>query len=362
MFGKDSGDLPELDPAIRESLARQTQQGDALLKLVGESYADNKARLATQDALNQSVINSNLSIADKAGQRADDAYALYQSAGRPMVEKALKDANEWDSEANRDEARGRAVAGAQQQFDTVAGQQSRELMRLGINPNSGRFAALQTQLQAQRALAAAGAGTAADESRRVQGVQLRQGASNLALAIPGQSQQFTAQQGGALGAASTIAGRGLDSSLAIGGQAMGGYGSAAGIYGSGAQGYQTAYNSNLQRASIQNQNDNAGAAGFGRLVGTIGGAYLGGPLGATLGGKAVGGIMGNDIALGYSDGGEVDGAGTSTSDSVPARLSDGEFVMSADVVRAKGTEFFERLQQKYHKPTSRSGNLMRMAA
>jgi hypothetical protein len=35
-------------------------------------------------------------------------------------------------------------------------------------------------------------------------------------------------------------------------------------------------------------------------------------------------------------GGEVEGPGTGTSDSVPARLSDGEFVMTAAAVRGAG--------------------------
>ena len=35
-------------------------------------------------------------------------------------------------------------------------------------------------------------------------------------------------------------------------------------------------------------------------------------------------------------GGEVEGPGTGTSDSVPARLSDGEFVLTAKAVRGAG--------------------------
>jgi len=46
--------------------------------------------------------------------------------------------------------------------------------------------------------------------------------------------------------------------------------------------------------------------------------------------KARGGIVG------LQGGGEIMGAGTGTSDSIPARLSDGEFVMTADAVRGIG--------------------------
>jgi hypothetical protein len=63
---------------------------------------------------------------------------------------------------------------------------------------------------------------------------------------------------------------------------------------------------------------------------------------------------------GYEDGGVVRGPGTGTSDSVPtdvastdgniydAYLSDGEYVVPADVVMQKGTEFFDGLIDKYH--------------
>ena len=40
--------------------------------------------------------------------------------------------------------------------------------------------------------------------------------------------------------------------------------------------------------------------------------------------------------VGLQGGGEIMGAGTGTSDSIPARLSDGEFVMTADAVRGMG--------------------------
>lgn len=72
----------------------------------------------------------------------------------------------------------------------------------------------------------------------------------------------------------------------------------------------------------------------------------------------------NDMAAGlaagasggfYADGGLVEGPGNGTSDSVPAtvdgqepaRLSNGEYVIPANVVRQKGVEFFDKLVGKY---------------
>lgn len=48
-----------------------------------------------------------------------------------------------------------------------------------------------------------------------------------------------------------------------------------------------------------------------------------------------------------SHGGNVVGPGTETSDSIPIRVSKGEFVIPAHVVRAKGVEFFNSLLEKY---------------
>jgi hypothetical protein len=66
--------------------------------------------------------------------------------------------------------------------------------------------------------------------------------------------------------------------------------------------------------------------------------------------KSDGGIA-SAIALPAADGGAIGmqrGPGTGTSDSIPARLSDGEFVIPADVVHAKGTHFFQKLIDKFH--------------
>jgi hypothetical protein len=65
-----------------------------------------------------------------------------------------------------------------------------------------------------------------------------------------------------------------------------------------------------------------------------------------------GGVGGTGLA----NGGAVDGPGTGTSDSILARLSDGEYVIPADVVVAKGESFFDKLIAMHHKPaTSRKG-------
>ncbi len=48
-----------------------------------------------------------------------------------------------------------------------------------------------------------------------------------------------------------------------------------------------------------------------------------------------------------SNGGAINGPGTATSDSIPARLSDGEYVIPANVVNALGKNFFDKLLATY---------------
>lgn len=48
-----------------------------------------------------------------------------------------------------------------------------------------------------------------------------------------------------------------------------------------------------------------------------------------------------------SGGGKVVGPGTGTSDSIPIRVSAGEYVIPAKIVQAKGKDFFDSLLKKY---------------
>jgi len=57
------------------------------------------------------------------------------------------------------------------------------------------------------------------------------------------------------------------------------------------------------------------------------------------------GVAKLDLGAGFAAGGLVRGPGTSTSDSIPARLSDGEYVVRADAVRHHGVEYMDRINR-----------------
>lgn len=332
---KSSTNIPPADPKIAENLMMQTAQADRLIQLSERAFADDKARQVGVDALNEKATNQAMQIAAKAEQRADDAYSFYQTKGRPVIEQAFADASGYDSAGNIEAARGRATADVQQAFANTTGENMRSLSRLGINPSSGRFLQTQSRIAAEKAAAMAGAATNAEEGRRGGAIQLRQQAGNLASGLPAQSLAGNGQALGAGAQASGIATGGLGTNMAINSAHQGGAATGAGIYGSAAGGYTNLYGSNIQAANIRANQSNSNMSGWGSLLG-------------------VGLSM-------MADGGKVEGPGSGTSDDVPAvnkssgqpiMLSNGEYVISADVVKKKGVEFFDKLQEKYHTPVN----------
>lgn len=97
-----------------------------------------------------------------------------------------------------------------------------------------------------------------------------------------------------------------------------------------------------QRISAVNQAKQAEAARNAATRGAVIGAgatFLGGGLGGIAGGMQPGflsGAMGAFSPQKKKDGGQIKGPGSSKSDSIPAMLSNGEFVVKADVVKRPG--------------------------
>ena len=95
--------------------------------------------------------------------------ALEQSAwdkahSKPALEGLLQSAEQFDTPARQQQAAGVAQADVGRAFGMQQQSHQRDMMRYGVNPNSGRFAGLNQQMATNEALARAGAGTAARRS------------------------------------------------------------------------------------------------------------------------------------------------------------------------------------------------------
>ncbi|MEF8717497.1 MAG: phage tail protein [Candidatus Accumulibacter necessarius] len=82
-----------------------------------------------------------------------------------------------------------------------------------------------------------------------------------------------------------------------------------------------------------------------------------GSLGKGSGGASLGGWIAGLFRSGFANGGYVTGPGTSTSDSIPARLSAGEYVLNAAAVRSVGVSFLDALNGIAHGPRVTAGRL-----
>jgi hypothetical protein len=87
-------------------------------------------------------------------RRFDDEYWNYAA---PISRQIADDARAFNTEAKREELAGIAGADWQQGFDGAMQQQQRGLQRMGVNPNSGRFAAMGNQMALGNAAGLAGA-------------------------------------------------------------------------------------------------------------------------------------------------------------------------------------------------------------
>lgn len=215
----------------------------------------------------------------------------------------------YDTPERRASESAAAQAEVASQMDAARENALRRLESYGVDPSQTRSAALDSGIRIeeakQKALAATGA---------------RRGVEERGMAL---QRDVAGDQAGLMSEWDTP--RGMDTG-AIFGDAV-------------AQGAQGAA-ALLKQGQNEQAQERAQGSGLGSALGGIGGAIFGGPAGASIG-SAIGGALG-----GIAEGGEIEGPGGPKDDAIPANLSDGEFVIPEEVVRRKGTEFFDKLIEK----------------
>lgn len=100
-------------------------------------------------------------------------------------DRALIDAQAYDTEARREREAGIATADVNQAFTNARAQSVRNQQRMGVNPNSGRALALENQLVANQALGIASAANSARKQVETQGYARKQDAFALGKGLVG---------------------------------------------------------------------------------------------------------------------------------------------------------------------------------
>lgn len=327
-------DFGPLADAMREVGNRMAALGEQQLAFGQQRYQETLP-------LYQQMVASNIQGQQLAQEMAKDA-AKERLKYRALEDAIVEDVQRFDKDQRADMFAGRAAADMQQALETNRQISNRNLTRMGVNPNAARFAALNNEFALRGAAGTAGAKTNA----RLAADQMSFGLKNSAAAIGrGLPQNVLA----GVGTAANIGGATGNLTQQAANPMWQGFGGAMG----GLQGQMNSISGagNLMNQGYQNQlaayNAEGGAlGGFGQIAGMGLGYFM-----------KDGGVVGADGRLDMNEdgaGGKITGPGTGTSDSVqaintstgdPIRLSNGEYIVKADVVREHGKAFFDALNE-----------------
>jgi hypothetical protein len=296
------------------------------------AFAKEQAGINRQDRqrlLNstEGIMNRQLALGEKESARSDDYFNYARQTFRPVEQAIAKDALNFNTGQYAKDLAARAGTDINTGFENARSQGMRSLSRMGVRPDSGAFAATVGKLASDQALGLANAQTGA----YLTADNMKRGALTNAASVgrgyPGASAGSSQLAGGNYAGANNSMNQTqgiVNQGAMIPGQyytnSMNANNSAAGNMNAGFQNQFANYNAQAQQsAAILN------AAG----------AYYG---------RADGGDIERE--------GAIKGPGTGISDSIPAMLSDGEYVIPADVVKRKGVEFFDKLLEKHHMPAA----------
>jgi hypothetical protein len=345
--GGKGGKVPDPNPgmlasaeAAREIGRMQKQTADDMLAFYKTQYNDLKP-------LMEQVTMTDLNIQKANAARADEYSQYERETFRPLEKELVRDAEQFNEEGKREALATRAAADVNTAFTNTRAQEGRALSRMGVNPNSGRFAALNNQLSLGQAATAAGAMTQTRTDAEQMGFARRMDAAGLGRNLAGNA---STAYGVSLGAGEGV----RNNSMAAGNQMGQGFSSAGQAYGGASNSYGTAgniygqeFNSRMSGYQAQQAAQGALYQGIGSAIGMAGGIALR---------KADGGQVRKALKL--ADGGThlgkgpVRGPGGPIDDKIPAMLSDGEYVLPADTTAKIGKDKLDKLVKETHTPAA----------
>lgn len=222
-------------------------------KLGREALEWYKAEQQRQAPLQDAIARQDMEVAAfqldqmrKQGEISDDYYNYMRGTFRPLEQRLVREATEFDTEARRDSEAGLAMAGVRQATDGQMGAVKRDAFRYGVNPNDGKFAAMRTNGALTSALGEAAAGNNARRQVEATGYARMADAANMGRGLA--SNQATAIQVGQGSGGLAVNAGGAANNVAMSGANLMGQG-----FGFGMQGLGQAGNLFGQQAGIQNQ-------------------------------------------------------------------------------------------------------------
>ena len=208
MGGKSA---PAPDYSGMEAVAREQ------LRFSQQQYAD-------MLPIGREVAEQQIAAQQQQMQQAQDYYDYQMSTFRPLEQGLVAQAQNFNTDAYRQQQAQQASAAAARAFGTARDSSARSQAARGVNPNSGAARGAGNSLILQEAAMRAGSMTGARQQAEQLGYARQLDAAGLGRGLAGAS---AAAYGGAVGAGSA----GLGSAMAAGSQYQQGLAGAGGTYG-----------------------------------------------------------------------------------------------------------------------------------
>lgn len=257
--GKGGGSAPPPDPRLIEAQIKSLGVQDDAIKSILE--------LSTRmQPLQEEQLRFGLDSARTAFDQAqaDREYGLGRRAALTGLQNTLvADAKGFKADERGDQLAGQAVGDVTQAFAAARDSGARQMARMGVNPNDGKFAAFSKSTDAAEALGKAQAATKAREGARMEGYALTDRATNALAGFPAFSSQATGQ-----GAQFGASGIGL-TNQSLDGQTAGARG-AASVAGQMGTNAGNAWNAQANYQANMQQQDQTGS-----ILGGLGGLAVG---------------------------------------------------------------------------------------
>lgn len=194
-----------------------------------------KQQYAEMRPLAQKIADQQMAAQQQQMNQAQDYYNYQQQTFRPVEQGLVRDAQRFNTADYRNQMASQAAAASAQAFGNVQASNQRAMASMGVNPNSGRFAGINSQANLGLAAQRAGAMTGARQGAEQMGWARRMDVTGLGRGLAGAS---TAAYQGATGAGTS----GMNTSMAPGNQYQQGLAGAANTMGNMNQGMASSYN------------------------------------------------------------------------------------------------------------------------
>jgi hypothetical protein len=272
--GGSSVSMPAADPAIGEAQKKIAEvTADQWNTFKTDTYPELMRQAKAQEARAQAQYDLTSEIVKKQQSYADQDRARYEQGAIPAMEKLRKEAEEYDTEANRERMAQAAKADIGTAYDTEQGNFMRRQQAYGIDPTSGATQFGAGGLGINKALMEAQAMNQTRQAAKEIGLQKTANVYNMYAGLPAQGNTST---GIALGASNQgIAGgqTAIGNTLGINTAANQSAQTANQGWGSMGQLGVSKYGADISAFNSANQAAAASSAGFGQALGTIGMAY-----------------------------------------------------------------------------------------